>query len=544
MLDEYEHELRASETSRAIGIHAPTPMPCRLVFVCAFLFAGVCSNETEAQSNPDGLVIIEAGELPIILSAPHGGRDAIAGVSERQGDGVDLFKTRSDSNTDQLTTKAADALEKRLGKRPYTVIARFHRKYVDANRPERLAYESEKAKAAYDTYHQALARARSEVIERWGRGILLDIHGQSANKKAIFRGTQNGKTTTHLVSRFGRKALTGESGLFGQLAEQGLPVIPAVGATDREHPDYDGGYIVVTYGSRSGGTLDAIQLELGKDLRSSTAVAATADKLARTIAAFADEYLPKVERDRKANRGAQLTGKVRVGVYCDKGAGRSLKDLLAALQTFDDVTVREVMADDIRSGVLSDLDVLIHPGGSGGGQGRHLGNDGREKIREFIREGGGYIGICAGAYLASADYEWSLNVLDARVLDRKHWARGTGMVEIALTDVGKRVLKSTEPRLRIHYGQGPLLAPGNRNDIADYETIASYGTEIAKNGAPQGVMKGTTAIAQGRFGRGRVLCFSPHPEMTKGLELLVHHAIENVKRNRLQEEAEVPAKSN
>ena len=178
--------------------------------------------------------------------------------------------------------------------------------------------------------------------------------------------------------------------------------------------------------------------------------------------------------------------------------------------------------------------MLIQPGGSGGGQGRHLAEEGREQIRNFIANGGGYIGICGGAYLASADYEWSLHVLDAKVLDRKHWARGHGMVEVEITEHGQSVLSLNNPRLSIHYGQGPLLAPANRDDIEDYEVIASYETEIAKNGAPKGVMRGTTAIACGRFGRGRVLCFSPHPEMTEGLESLVLHAINNVMRNRTQ----------
>jgi hypothetical protein len=32
------------------------------------------------------------------------------------------------------------------------------------------------------------------------------------------------------------------------------------------------------------------------------------------------------------------------------------------------------------------------------------------------------------------------------------------------------------------------------------------------------VRVGPTAIAAGSFGKGRVICFSPHPEKTKGLE--------------------------
>jgi hypothetical protein len=60
--------------------------------------------------------------------------------------------------------------------------------------------------------------------------------------------------------------------------------------------------------------------------------------------------------------------------------------------------------------------------------------------------------------------------------------------------------------------------------------MATFKTEIAKNGAPQGVMPGTTAIARGEYGLGRVVCFSPHPELTKGLATFVLEAITDVKR--------------
>lgn len=501
--------------------------------VALCLLPAAASHHALAQSKVVELVTIESGDLPIILSAPHGGRDAIPGVAERQGKGVAQFNRRSDLNTDRLVELLADEIEKKLGKRPYLVIARFHRRFADANRRDRNAYESSRAGDACNVYHQTLARARRDVIERWGRGVLFDIHGQSAQPAAVFRGTQNGKTTKHLVNRFGREALTGETSVFGQLAKQGLPVIPAVGSSDREHDDYDGGFIVRTYGSGSDGTLDAIQLELGRELRSTQATPITAAKLAYAIASFAHEYLPTTERAARVEKEEHRTATVHVGVYCDVGTGPSSKELLNVVQRRDDVSVRKIKADDIRSGVLADLDVLIHPGGSGGRQGRHLGEDGREKIRTFIDNGGGFIGICAGAYLASADYSWSLNVLDAKVLDRKHWARGKGMVNIRLTDLGRRVLESNEQELNILYAQGPLLAPGNKLNIADYEPIATYTTEIAKNGAPEGVMKGTTAIATGRFGRGHVFCFSPHPELTKGLESLVHNAIDHVKRKQI-----------
>ncbi len=495
----------------------------------------LCTSQAEAQT-PSQLVFVEPGDLPIILTAPHGGSEAIPGVSPRQGAGVALFRPQADAFTAQLTEKLADAIEANVGKRPYVVIAQFHRKYLDANRRARDAFESPQAETVYAAYHQAITDARDDIVRRWGRGTLIDIHGQATEPRGIFSGTQNGKTTTHLTNQFGREALIGESSLFGLLSKHGLQVIPAINSSDNEHPNYNGGYTVGTYGSSSGGTFDAIQLELGRELRVPGSNTETANKLADAITEFSAKYLAAVSAVRM-NGGGKTTrfgnSEVRIGVYVDEGAGSSANKLLAVLANFEGVSVTQLTADDIRSGQLADLDLLMQPGGSGGGQGRHLGEAGREAIRDFVSDGGGFIGICAGAYLASADYSWSLNILDAKVIDRQHWNRGNGEVEIALSDSGRQVLRLEGQTLSIQYAQGPLLAPANRPEIEDYDVIATFETEIAKNGAPTGVMKGTTAIAKGQFGNGRVICFSPHPELTTGLEHTLLCAIEYVKRSRL-----------
>ncbi|MCA9070517.1 MAG: hypothetical protein KDA84_16410, partial [Planctomycetaceae bacterium] len=274
-------------------------------------------------------------------------------------------------------------------------------------------------------------------------------------------------------------------------------------------------------GSGSNGCIDAIQLEFGAALRSRDENSETAEKLANAITAYSQKFLPRHERG----------DTIRLGVYHDVGVGRSVNDLLDVLKGLERVSVQTLDANDVRSGALADLDLLIHPGGSGSKQGRHLGEEGRSVIRQFVEEGGGFIGLCAGSYLASADYDWSLHLLDAKVIDRKHWNRGQGTVDIEMTDAGRELLHMEFKSLSIHYAQGPLLAPANRPDLEDFRTLATFETEIARNGAPIGVMKGTTAIAFGRYGHGRVLCFSPHPEKTNGLEFLVNSAIKLVSRS-------------
>ena len=83
------------------------------------------------------LLIVQEGTLPIILTAPHGGRKGIDGV-ERRLHGV----TVRDENTDLLTKDVSAELETMLGGKPYFVIARVARTYVDLNREESEALES------------------------------------------------------------------------------------------------------------------------------------------------------------------------------------------------------------------------------------------------------------------------------------------------------------------------------------------------------------------------------------------------------------------
>lgn len=209
---------------------------------------------------------------------------------------------------------------------------------------------------------------------------------------------------------------------------------------------------------------------------------------------------------------------IRIAIFDDEGCGRtSAATVEQCFVGLDEFATQRVDAADIRDGALERFDLLVHPGGSGSKQAATLGDVGRENVRRFVAEGGGYMGICAGAYLASADYTWSLHLLNAKVIDRQHWARGTGDVTIRLSPAGQRLLESEE-LVTVYYGQGPLLGPAGRDDLPTYETLAVFETEIAKKGAPSGVMKGTTAAAAAPYEQGRVFCFSPHPEKSAELK--------------------------
>ena len=267
---------------------------CARIMSSALLaLTGWLQAEALAQSaiGTERLLTLTTGTLPVILVAPHGGREAIPGIGIRQGNGVPQFKTRRDHNTAELAAAIAVRLDEISGAKPFLVIARFDRKYIDANRPSAGAYEASEALPYYAAFHSAIDEACKQIRQVWGRGLLLDIHGQAAEANVIFRGTRHGKSVADLVRRFGGQALTGPHSILGQLALRGYKILPDPSVNDRESR-YSGGHTAQTYGSHGATGIDAIQLEFGTRLRARDNVERTAADVAAAIRVFAREYLP------------------------------------------------------------------------------------------------------------------------------------------------------------------------------------------------------------------------------------------------------------
>ena len=245
------------------------------------------------------------------------------------------------------------------------------------------------------------------------------------------------------------------------------------------------------------------------------------------------------ESDRIAPIGARGRSILRVAIYNGLGTGNGTGlNLEKILCSRGGTLVRLVGPPDIAGGVLArQFDAVIFGGGSGKGQANNIGAAGHKAVREFVKGGGGYLGICGGAYLATSEYEWGLKIIDARTVDRKHWKRGKGTVKMELTKLGGRILGAPGPAVDIIYANGPLLGPYNRDDLDDYEVLAHFRGEINENDAPKGVMLNSPAMILGRFGAGRVILFSPHPEKAEALHGFVRRGVDHIARRR----AKLPA---
>jgi glutamine amidotransferase-like uncharacterized protein len=187
---------------------------------------------------------------------------------------------------------------------------------------------------------------------------------------------------------------------------------------------------------------------------------------------------------------------IRVAIYF--GYGMDRHSALAMERAFQwmECHVEVVGADDIKNGCLDDFVILACPGGeSRPDPWGELGPEGKVKIQEFIRGGGGYIGICLGALYASDHGDFWGNQIqvgeDELYLDLFPGVAYCGQEEIApqgvwplmiwlnIADHTHPIADSLPERIKIvYYPSSPYLQP---YDSANVTIIATY--EITGNPA-------------------------------------------------------------
>jgi len=198
---------------------------------------------------------------------------------------------------------------------------------------------------------------------------------------------------------------------------------------------------------------------------------------------------------------------LRIGVYQAAGvhpvAFAAETALLGRSEGFVCAVLRPA---DIRAGALAEQDVAVFMGGSGTAQGRALGDEGKAAVTAFVAGGGGYIGVCAGAYLAcqGADEFHKLRLVATRNLTGDFWQRGIAGLECKAE--GRAPFK-------LFYANGPIFTPAPTEGLAPYVSLVRYVGEIfnVSKGTGPGEMPGTPAIIASQYGAGRVLLFSPNP---------------------------------
>ena len=216
---------------------------------------------------------------------------------------------------------------------------------------------------------------------------------------------------------------------------------------------------------------------------------------------------------------------IRVGVFEGFGGAQTcIWETVKAVSLDEDMTVRTVTSADLAAGALDRLDALVIPGGGGSRQYFNMGDANIARIRRFVENGGGLVGICAGAYLLSDTPDYTCTGMSgARAIDIEHDNRGHGIAKFTLSEAGKALFPevAAADTLFVMYYEGPVLVPSNPGEPA-YEVFATMESDVHEEGdAPAGMTDGKPFFIGTPYGKGRVFSSIAHPEATPGMMWMV-----------------------
>jgi len=247
--------------------------------------------------------------------------------------------------------------------------------------------------------------------------------------------------------------------------------------------------------------------------------------------------------DEKLDLIRTKTGPIRVALYIGPGTTTNAKNNIhPILQKCSGGTI---VVDRIRDGSLGDVgrkkhDVIFVPGGSAGRIYAEMATRSKKKkklgpqtkIRRFLNRGGGYVGICAGAYLAAggksgrSPLKISMWKTDSGMLGDGYFSstrldneeRDKGIVSQELTN---DILRNSQ----LFYANGPIFkntTEGNKDfpELRNPKAILRMDSDAylrilvgSKSGkGTHRRHRGSPIVVMNDFGPGKVVISTGHPE--------------------------------
>eukprot|EP00475_Leptophrys_vorax_P019321 TRINITY_DN26387_c0_g3_i1.p1 TRINITY_DN26387_c0_g3~~TRINITY_DN26387_c0_g3_i1.p1 ORF type:complete len:357 (+),score=109.97 TRINITY_DN26387_c0_g3_i1:67-1137(+) len=237
-------------------------------------------------------------------------------------------------------------------------------------------------------------------------------------------------------------------------------------------------------------------------------------------------------------RCAKGSSKPKIGVYViedPKKPWESHYDHLAFLLS-DEFEVIQLNDRDIREGALASAGgilAVIFPGGRIWDMDGSLSNGASEQLATFIANGGGFIGMCAGGFLATADGFSGCNGKRALVDCETSWTPGMGTATVEVTSLGAQVLGLEEskteslffangPHFKIRAKQSSKMTKrkyemgATKFELDDIQPLLMYKQVRGSSGETRVDFDGFDVAAfSGVLGEGRIIAFGPHPESSK-----------------------------
>ncbi len=161
-----------------------------------------------------------AGDLPFVISAPHGGREKPSEIPDREK-GTFAF----DTNTQELIRAIDAEFAARTGHHPHVVICRIQRRKIDVNREIVEACAGNKlAEVTWNEYHRFIDSARASVSAKYGKGLFIDLHGHGHKDQRLELGYLHSRDTlAKSDAELNKPEIIAESGLRALVPHVKMP---------------------------------------------------------------------------------------------------------------------------------------------------------------------------------------------------------------------------------------------------------------------------------------------------------------------------------
>jgi len=214
---------------------------------------------------------------------------------------------------------------------------------------------------------------------------------------------------------------------------------------------------------------------------------------------------------------ATTNTELRVGIYQPNGQGGPvLPELFKPWTLTAGIHVTPLRPEDVRTGKLKTVEVLAVA--DAGSHTATLAFDAVERraIQDFVRGGGGYVGICAGCTAAMAGSA-GLGLLPIAPPPANGMKRGPFAVRLQMTRLTLSVLNDDRRFVNAVYEDGPIFDLKKQQKNAQFDPIGLF-WEIIGTGNKKSPLTLTPAVITSAFGQGRAMGFCIHPERTPTLE--------------------------
>lgn len=231
------------------------------------------------------------GNMPLILEVPHDGTEGYPGVPERTNPkNFPAFRKGRDENTAELARKMQAFFQEKTGKKPYVVILKLARKWIDVNREEERAVEDARIAEVYRQYYAKLAEAKNEILQKFGKGLMLNLHSSDTWQHDVYFGTGGMRAVKTLIKRSGISAYGGEFSIQQALANKGYEIPGYKDIPSEQGPTGNVNRALTWIDKES--KLDAIEIEINgkKHLKTPEDMTKFSDDFSEAVMKFIQKY--------------------------------------------------------------------------------------------------------------------------------------------------------------------------------------------------------------------------------------------------------------